>query len=107
MRSFRTLDDIDLAGKRVLLRVDMNVPMRGGSVADTTRIEKIIPTINEIITKGAGIVLASHLGRPKGQVVNELSLAPLANVLGSFLKDTDVIFSADGAHLVNPREFAF
>jgi phosphoglycerate kinase len=104
MRSFRTLDDIDLAGKRVLLRVDMNVPMRGGSVADTTRIEKIIPTITEIIAKGAGIVLASHLGRPKGQVVNELSLAPLANVLGSFLKDTDVIFSADGAHLVNPGE---
>lgn len=104
MSSYKTLDDFDLAGKRVLLRVDMNVPMRDGVVTDTTRIEKIIPTITEILAKGAGIVLASHLGRPKGQVVAEFSLEPLAPVLGSFLPDTAVIFSADGSHVAEPGE---
>ncbi len=104
MPTFRTLDDLDLAGKRVLLRVDMNVPMRDGIVTDTTRIEKIIPTITEILAKGAGIVLASHLGRPKGQVAPEFSLETLAPVLSSFLPDTDVIFSADGAHVAAKGE---
>jgi len=104
MPTYRTLDDLDLAGKRVLLRVDMNVPMRDGAVTDTARIEKIIPTITEILAKGAGIVLASHLGRPKGQVAPEFSLEPLASVLSSFLPDTDVIFSADGSHVAAPGE---
>jgi phosphoglycerate kinase len=104
MPTFNTLDDLDLAGKRVLLRVDMNVPMRDGTVTDTARIEKIIPTITEILAKGAGIVLASHLGRPKGQVMAEFSLEPLAPVLNSFLPDTKVIFSADGSHAAQPGE---
>ncbi|MDP7424146.1 MAG: phosphoglycerate kinase, partial [Rhodospirillales bacterium] len=78
MPTFRTLDDLDLAGKRVLLRVDINVPMRDGVVTDPARIEKIVPTISEILAGGAGIVLASHFGRPKGEVVPEMSLAPLA-----------------------------
>jgi len=103
MPSFRTLDDLDLAGKRVLLRVDMNVPMRDGVVTDPARIEKIVPTITEILSKGAGIVLASHFGRPKGKIVPEMSLEPLAKVLSSYL-DTDVIFSGEGAHLAEPGE---
>ena len=104
MPTFRTLDDLDLAGKRVLLRVDMNVPMRDGVVTDPARIEKIVPTISEILTGGAGIVLASHFGRPKGEVVPEMSLAPLAEVLSGYLVDTEVIFSADGAHVAQPGE---
>ncbi|MBT7953785.1 MAG: phosphoglycerate kinase [Rhodospirillaceae bacterium] len=103
MSSFRTLDDLDLAGKRVLLRVDMNVPMRDGVVTDPARIEKIVPTITEILAAGAGIVLASHFGRPKGKVVPEMSLEPLAKILSSYL-DTDVLFSADGAHVAQPGE---
>jgi phosphoglycerate kinase len=104
MPTFRTLDDLDLAGKRVLLRVDMNVPMQGGAVTDTARIEKIVPTIVEILENGAGIMLASHFGRPKGVVVPELSLEPLAAVLNSFLPDNEVIFSSDGSHAVAPGE---
>ena len=104
MPTFRTLDDLDLAGKRVLLRVDMNVPMRDGAITDTARIEKIIPTITEILSNGAGIVLASHLGRPKGQAVPEFSLEPLAPVLGSLLPDREVIFSAEGSHQAAPGE---
>ncbi len=81
----------------------MNVPMRDGVVTDPARIEKIVPTITEILSKGAGIVLASHFGRPKGKIVPEMSLEPLAKVLSSYL-DTDVIFSGEGAHLAEPGE---
>jgi len=104
MPSFRTLDDLDLAGKRVLLRVDMNVPMRDGAVTDPARIEKIVPTITEILARGAGIVLASHFGRPKGEIVPEMSLAPLAKVLSGYLPDVAVNFSADGRYVPQPCE---
>jgi phosphoglycerate kinase len=65
--SFRTLDDADLAGKRVLVRVDLNVPMEDGKVADTTRIDRILPTLREIAGKGGKVVLLAHFGRPKGR----------------------------------------
>ena len=66
MTQFRTLDDADLSGKRVLVRVDLNVPTENGRVTDRTRIARILPTIREISDKGGRAVLLAHFGRPKG-----------------------------------------
>ena len=66
MPRFRTLDDLDVAGKRVLLRADLNVPVKDGKVTDATRIERLAPTIEALIAKGAKVVVMSHFGRPKG-----------------------------------------
>ena len=66
-RSFRTLDDVDVKGKRVLLRVDLNVPMENGRVTDATRLERVAPTITEIADKGGKVILLAHFGRPKGR----------------------------------------
>ena len=74
MGAFRTLDDIDLAGKIVLTRVDINVPVKDGKVTDATRIERIVPTLKDIQAKGGKPVLLAHFGRPKGQYVPEMSL---------------------------------
>jgi phosphoglycerate kinase len=76
MPSFRTLDDVDVKGKRVLLRVDLNVPVQNGRVADASRIERLIPTITELADKGAKVILVSHYGRPKGPDPKE-SLKPV------------------------------
>ncbi len=86
MTSFRTLDDVDVKGKRVLLRVDLNVPMEDGRVTDATRIERILPTINEIAQKGGKVILLSHFGRPKGQRVDEESLRHVLPALEHHLK---------------------
>ena len=86
MTAFRTLDDADVKGKRVLLRVDLNVPMEDGRVTDATRIERALPTINEIAEKGGRVVLLSHFGRPKGQRVDEDSLRQLIPALERLLK---------------------
>lgn len=67
MSAFRTLDDADVAGKRVLVRVDLNVPMEDGQVSDTTRIDRVLPTIREIADKGGKVILLAHFGRPKGR----------------------------------------
>jgi len=72
--SWKTLDDIDLTGKRVLTRVDINVPVDDGEVTDATRIERIVPTINDILAKGGKPMLIAHFGRPKGKVVLDMSL---------------------------------
>ena len=72
--AWKTLDDMDLAGKVVLVRVDINVPVENGRVTDTTRIERIVPTVKDILEKGGKPVLLAHFGRPKGQVVPEMSL---------------------------------
>ena len=104
MSILRTLDDFELKGKRVLLRVDMNIPMQGGIITDTTRIEKTIPTLTEVLTKGAGIVLSSHLGRPNGRPIKKYSLEPLVPVLKSFLPNTNISFSPDGRHPAHPGE---
>jgi phosphoglycerate kinase len=71
---WKTLDDMDLAGKVVLVRVDINVPMEAGKVTDMTRIDKIRPTVEDIIAKGGKVVLLAHFDRPKGKVVPEMSL---------------------------------
>jgi len=73
--SWKTLDDMDMTGKVVLTRVDINVPVEDGRVTDATRIERIVPTIRDILTKGGKPVLMAHFGRPKGQRVPEMSLA--------------------------------
>lgn len=82
--------DIDVKGKRVLCRVDFNVPLENGVITDDTRIEASLPTIQYLIKKGAKVILATHLGRPKGQVVEELRLDPVAKRLGELLQQ-DVI----------------
>src|SRR5947209_4761172 len=77
MPDFRTLDSADLSGKRVLVRVDLNVPMENGRITDTTRIERIAPTINEIADNGGKVILLAHFGRPKGRDPKD-SLKPVA-----------------------------
>jgi phosphoglycerate kinase len=81
----QSVRDVDVAGKRVFVRVDFNVPIRGGDITDDTRIRAAIPTIRYLLDHGASVVLASHLGRPKGIVQDELRLAPVAVRLGEIL----------------------
>jgi phosphoglycerate kinase len=81
---FRTLDDVDVKGKRVLLRVDLNVPMENGRVTDLTRLERVAPTITEISTKGGKVILLAHFGRPKGRDPKE-SLKPVAAALAEVI----------------------
>ena len=81
--AIRTLDTLgDLTGARVFVRVDMNVPLRDGAVADDSRIRASVPTIEELLGRGARLVLASHLGRPKGEARDDLRLAPVGRALG-------------------------
>lgn len=89
-----SIADLDLAGKRALVRVDFNVPMKDGAISNTARIDAALPTVKYALEQGASVVLMSHLGRPKGQPVAEMSLAPVASVLTErlgrpvrFLKD--------------------
>ena len=84
-KTFRTLDDVDLNGKRVLLRVDLNVPMENGRVTDGTRLERVAPTITEISDKGGKAILLAHFGRPKGREPED-SLRPIAAELSRILK---------------------
>lgn len=88
------MDDVDVAGKRVLLRADLNVPVMGGKVTDATRLERLTPTITELCAKGAKVVVLSHFDRPKGKVVPEMSLKPIAEALGRVL-GKPVAFAAD------------
>ena len=91
---WKTLDDINLNGKVVLVRVDINVPVKDGVVTDATRIERIVPTIKDILAAGGKPVLMAHFGRPKGQVVPELSLRVTLPALEAALGQP-VIFAAD------------
>ena len=79
--TFKTLDDMDLDGKIVLTRVDINVPVEDGRVTDTTRIDRIVPTIKEILSKGGTPVMLAHFGRPKGKPVPEMSLRQVVPAL--------------------------
>jgi phosphoglycerate kinase len=83
--TFKTLDNLDVTGKRVLLRADLNVPVRDGKISDLTRIERLSPTIRELSQKGAKVIVCSHFDRPKGKRVPEMSLVPMAAALGEVL----------------------
>ncbi|HJR57517.1 MAG TPA: phosphoglycerate kinase [Rhizomicrobium sp.] len=94
MAGFRNLDGLDVKGKRVLVRADLNVPMADGKVTDATRIARQAPTIRELAGKGARVVVLSHFDRPKGKVVPSMSLAPVAEPLAAHV-GRPVAFAAD------------
>ena len=92
MIKIKRLDDnLNIEGKRVLLRVDFNVPINDGAITENSRIEKVLPTIKYLIGKKAKIIIIAHLGRPKGKIVPGLTLKPIAKKLSSYLNQ-DVIF---------------
>jgi phosphoglycerate kinase len=93
MTAFRTLDQADVKGKRVLVRVDLNVPMENGRVTDATRIERVVPTIRAIAEKGGRVILLAHFGRPKGRDRKD-SLRPVAEALSQHL-GRPVVFAED------------
>ncbi len=94
MPAFKTLDDVDVAGKRVLVRVDLNVPVADGAVTDATRIERVAPTILELSDKGAKVILLAHFGRPKDGPTPEFSLKPIAHAVAKVI-DRNVHFAED------------
>lgn len=100
----KTLADLELKGRRVFCRVDFNVPLDGKTITDDTRIRAALPTIRHILAEGGRVILASHLGRPKGEVVPELSLEPVAQRLAELLEGGEVFLTdeciGDGARKV-------
>ena len=94
--------DLVLKGKKVILRVDLNVPMKDGSITEASRILKIIPTIKLLIEKKAKIVILSHIGRPKGKIVNGMSLEPISKKLSNLL-NIEVLFNKNQ---INEKTFA-
>jgi phosphoglycerate kinase len=109
--TFKTIDSLDVSGKRVLVRVDLNVPMKKGVVSDATRIERAAPTIAELAAKGARVIVLSHFGRPDGKQVPEMSLRPLveplAKALGkpvAFAEDSIGAVAQDAVRVLKPGE---
>ncbi|HAX92186.1 MAG TPA: phosphoglycerate kinase [Rhodospirillaceae bacterium] len=94
MPSFQTIDDLSCSGKVVLVRADLNVPMQGNHVGDTTRLERLVPTLTDLQKAGAKIVLLSHFGRPKGKRDEQFSLRPVAAALSNVIK-APVAFAED------------
>lgn len=90
----KTVDDIQVKGKKVLVRCDFNVPIKDGNITDETRINGALPTIQKLVNDGAKVILCSHMGKPKGQVVESLSLAPVAKRLSEKL-GKEVVFAND------------
>ncbi len=95
MADFKTIDEFAPEGKRVLVRVDFNVPMQDGEVTDSTRIERAAVTLKELMAKGGRVIALSHFGRPKGKAEPAMSLAPIAKALGKALGGKDVVFGED------------
>jgi len=89
------IDSADVAGKRVLVRADLNVPTAGGRVSDATRIAQLLPLIRDLSRRGAKVVVMSHFGRPKGERVAEMSLGPVAEAMGEMLAPINVSFATD------------
>ncbi|MSZ64708.1 MAG: phosphoglycerate kinase, partial [Actinobacteria bacterium] len=89
-----SLEDFDVVGKRVFLRCDLNVPFKDGIIKDDGRIKASLPTIQLLLKKGASLVIAAHLGRPKGVASSELSLAPVAKRLSELLGQ-EIIFTGE------------
>ena len=90
----RTVSDLDVSGRKVFVRVDFNVPIKNGAITDDTRIRASLPTIEQLLDRGATVILASHLGRPKGKPTPEYSLQPVARRLGELLGQ-EVVFASD------------
>lgn len=97
MASFLTIDDLDVAGRRVLVRLDLNVPMKDGRVTDATRIERAVETLQALTARGARVVVLSHYGRPRGRRDPALSLAPVAPALAAALGRRSIPFVPDCA----------
>jgi phosphoglycerate kinase len=107
----KTIDDIDVNGKRVLVRVDFNVPLMDGKVSDDTRIQAALPTIRYLLDREAIIILCSHLGRPKGEVKPEFSLKPVSSYLEkllglpvAFAEDCIGPLAQDAVQVLNPGD---
>jgi phosphoglycerate kinase len=94
-RAFKTIDDVELSGKRVIVRADLNVPLAQRKVSDGTRIERLIPTLKALADRGATVIVLSHLGRPDGKRNPEFSLAPVARELKEMMAGTPVRFIDD------------
>jgi phosphoglycerate kinase len=105
MPAFRTLDDVNVSAKKVVIRLDLNVPIQDGVVTDTTRIDRVVPTLKELINKGAAVIILAHFDRPKGKVVPEMSLKPVAPALEKALghKVTFVFTDWQSAPTVNAK----
>ena len=84
--------NLELKGKKVIVRVDLNVPMKNGSITETSRIEKILPTLKLLIKKEAKIIILSHIGRPRGKIVQGMSLEPISKKLSQYL-NKEVLFN--------------
>ncbi len=93
--NIKNIASADVSGKRVLVRADLNVPMADGSVSDATRIERFIPTVRDLVSRGAKVIILSHLGRPKGKREPKYSLRPVAETLASSMPGTTVVFGED------------
>ncbi len=102
--TWKTLDDMDFAGKRALVRVDINVPMEDGRVTDATRIERIAATVDDIQAAGGKVILMAHFGRPKGQVVPEMSLEHIAGAVSNTLGLPVTFVNGDYADAVAEME---
>ncbi len=92
MAGFRTIDDVKISGRTVLVRVDLNVPMQDGEITDTTRIDRVVDSLRDLSAAGAKVVVLSHFGRPKGEYQESMSLAPLQEALAKSLRGIDVGF---------------
>lgn len=95
LANLKGIEAADVAGKRVLVRGDLNVPMQDGRISDATRIERFLPTVKELASRGAKVVVMSHFGRPKGERVAEMSLAPVADRIRDMLDGVNVSFADD------------
>ncbi|MBR2062995.1 MAG: phosphoglycerate kinase, partial [Anaerotignum sp.] len=94
MLNKKTVDDLQVKGKRVLVRCDFNVPLQDGVITDENRITAALPTIKKLIADGGKVILCSHMGKPKGEAKPELSLAPVAKRLAELL-EKEVVFAKD------------
>ena len=92
MAGFRTIDDVKISGRTVLVRVDLNVPMQDGEITDTTRIDRVVDSLRDLSAAGAKVVVLSHFGRPKGEYQESMSLEPLQAALAKALRGIDVGF---------------
>ena len=92
---FKTIDQHDVSGKKVLVRADLNVPMHDGVVTDATRLERLAPTIIELLDRGALVIIMSHFGRPEGERRSEMTMESLCGPLSGVLGGRNVVFADD------------